>query len=169
MRQLNLARRRKLRGIPRRLRSLDRWADRFATLALPSPEDCGDRGFWNWKLPVISSLANHPSHRLQAHCLQALIQTAANLATQAQSADADRHVACLIEWPCLFHSEVTLFYSRDYYRSFYGDRHALAPRSLAKDYGLQLPSGWVERGFDVTQPEQRGPIEWWLIGQPLES
>ncbi|WP_425330117.1 DUF3916 domain-containing protein [Synechococcus elongatus] len=43
-------------------------------MALPSPKDCGDSGFWNWKLPVISSLANHPSRRLQAHCLQALIQ-----------------------------------------------------------------------------------------------
>ncbi|ABB58617.1 DUF3916 domain-containing protein [Synechococcus elongatus] len=169
MRRLDLSQRRKPRGIPRRLRSLNYWADRFVTLPLPTPEDCGDSGFWNWKLPVIGSLANHPSPRLRSQCLQALIRAADNLAQQTQAAEADCYVACLIELPYLFGSEVTLFYSRSYYRSFYGDRHALAPRSLAQEYGLQIPAGWVERGFDVTQPEQRGPVEWWVVGQLLES
>lgn len=165
MRRLQLSARKKLRGIPRRMRSLARWAECFAGAYYPRAHD---ERFCHWKIPVLSSLVTPPqaTHAMQAQCMRHMLRAAQLLAEAVPNADMGYYkVACLFVLPWLHQSEVTIFYDPAYYAGFFGTAHALAPRSLAKEFGLGLPPGFVERGAPVHL--EGVEEEWWCLGQPL--
>jgi hypothetical protein len=165
MRQLALTSK-KLRGIPRRLRALERWADGFAGTVRPRSAE--RERFCNWKIPVHVHLVEgrQTNRRIQAQCVAAMLRAAEHL-VQAAGTERDGYyrVACLFTWPRLHDSEVTIFYDPTYYRGFMRDVNSLAPRSFVATLGVALPPGCVECGCDITQPDERGPVELWCIGE----
>jgi hypothetical protein len=167
MRQIAITRK-KLRGIPRRLRALDRWADGFAGFVRP-PSSEGER-FCNVRIPVHIALVEgrQTSRRVQAQCVAAMLRAADHLARAAGAGRPGYYrVACLFTWPRLHDSEIALFYDAAEYAGFMSDRNELAPRSLAGSLGLTLPAGFVESGCDITQPDDRRTIELWCIGERI--
>lgn len=167
MRRLAIMERKKVRGVPRRLRALARWADQFAGRHVPRPAR-GDK-YWNWKIPVYAGLVNPPTTTpaLQGECMTHMLTAARHLAEATPAASEGYHrVACLFVLPWLYASEVAIYYDRDYYRTFAGRRHELAPRSLAQEFGLALPDGFVECGYRVYDEEEGVDEEWWCVGQP---
>jgi hypothetical protein len=159
----------KTRGKRRRLRALDRWAEELGSAAIPErPERCD---FWNNKLPVQGTLVRPPTttRDLRRRAIAAMLRAATLMSRSVDTQATEyRRVACLITSPDLFHSEVTVFYARDYYRRFSQPEAAFTSRSLLAEFDLELPSGFVECGRAV-EPEEEGdiPMEWWCIGQPL--
>ncbi|WP_258189842.1 DUF3916 domain-containing protein [Stutzerimonas stutzeri] len=74
-------------------------------------------------------------------------------------------VACLLTWPWLHRSEVTIFYSQDYYEGFLGEHNSLAPERISEKLGLLLPQSFIEHSHDVTQPDDETTVQWWCLGQ----
>lgn len=160
--------RKKVRGAPRRLRSLARWADQFAGRHVPRPQR-GDE-YRNWKIPVYAGLVNPPTttKAIQAVCMRHMLTAATHLAAAVPAASEQYHrVACLFVLPWMYYSEVAIYYEREYYRRFYGRRHELAPRLLSREYGFVVPAGFVERGYRVYDEEEGVDEEWWCVGQEI--
>ncbi|MEA5451618.1 DUF3916 domain-containing protein [Leptolyngbya sp. CCNP1308] len=168
MRRLQLSERKKLRGIPRRLRSLSKWAEQFGGCYYP--RSAAEENYIHWKIPVNSSLANppHTNKRTQAQCMSHMLR-AADLLSQSLPKDYSSYyrVTCLFTLPWMFSSELTIFYNPEYYLRFFGERHELEPRKLSLEYGFTVPNGFVERGFLVKDEAARIDEEWWCIGQPI--
>jgi Protein of unknown function (DUF3916) len=167
MRQIATTRK-KLRGIPRRLRALDRWADSFAGMVRPR-SDQGER-FCNARIPVHIALVEgrQTNRRIQAQCVAAMLRAATHLSHAAGAVRPDYYrVACLFNWPRLHDSEVTLFYDAGYFAGFMREHNALAPRSLTGSLGLAIPDGFVECGCDITQPDDAETVELWCIGERI--
>jgi len=163
LRQLSLSNK-KLRNIPRHLRALEYWASTFEGEFHPRP---GMKRYWNWKIPVINSLVQGPQARVEvrALCVQQLLEAARHLAEAADRSHGYYRVACLLVWPWLHQSEVTIFYDRDYYLSFLGQHNALAPLRLSATLALALPDGFIEHGHPVIGDEGETQ-HWWCIGEP---
>jgi hypothetical protein len=157
----------KLRGIPRRLRALAKWADAFRGLAVPrSPE--GEL-FRNWKIPVHCALVQgrQSTREMQGFCMAQLLLAARHLVEARRPGEGYERVMCLMVWPWLHQSEVAVYYDADYHRGLAGNGNALAPRRLSMELGFEIPAGFVEHSVDVTQPDDAVRVEWWAIGEPL--
>ncbi|MBT0961894.1 DUF3916 domain-containing protein [Denitromonas iodatirespirans] len=165
MRQIALSDK-KLRGIPRRIRALEKWAQGFSGYGRPQSEAL--ERYFNWKIPVHSALVQGRQTNLgiQSRCVAALLKAASCL-TEASSTASNGYyrVACLITWPWLHQSEVTIFYDKSYYESFLGKTNALAPRRISEKLSLSVPARFLEHGHDITQPEDTFPVESWCIGE----
>jgi Protein of unknown function (DUF3916) len=168
MRQLQLSGSKKLRGVPRRLRALSKWSAQFEGCYYP--RSAAGEKYTHCKIPVLSSLVNppHTTKEIQTQCMNYLLQVADCLArSRPENATDYYRVACLFTLPYLFSSEVTVFYDPDYYWSFFGDTHELAPRKLSTGFGILVPDGFVERGCLIKDAEDGTSEEWWCVGQPL--
>lgn len=166
MRRIQISERKKLRGIPRRLRSLSKWPDQFAGFYFPRSED-GEK-YCHWKIPVISSLVNppHTTREIQSQCMSYMLRAASLLAESLPlEYEGYYRVACLFTLPWMHQSEVTIFYDSEYYLRFYGETNEFESRSLSSEFGITIPNGFVERGCVVNV---EGDVEeWWCIGQPI--
>ncbi|WP_434577810.1 DUF3916 domain-containing protein [Pseudomonas sp. Z1-6] len=157
---------RKLRGIPRRLRALERWAAKFEGHCYPKCHE--SERYAHWKIPVIDSLIQGPQAHIevQAFCIQQLLEAGAHLSRAADRSQGYYRVACLLTWPWVHQSEVTVFYDRDYYLSFQGQHNTLAPLRLSDRLALDVPESFIEHGHDVTQSDDEVDVHWWCIGEP---
>lgn len=166
MRQFALSSK-KLRNIPRRQRALALWAAEFAGRYLPAQQT--DARFFNWKVPVHLHLlqGQQTTPDLQAFCIQQLIQAAQHLIQAANAPAPYYRVACLIVWPYLHQSEVTIFYDPQYYQGFLNTKNPLHRSTLLEQLTLEIPLDWQVVGVDVTQPDDPQPVTWWLIGQSV--
>lgn len=164
MRQLALTHK-KLRNIPRRKRALARWAASFAGLIFPQQN--GER-YTHWKIPVHLHMVEgtQTTPELQAFCVQQLIVAAQHLrdAATIEPAPRDYRVACLIIWPYLHQSEVTIFYDPEYYQGFINTQTPLPRSELSHQLALDIPAHWPVCGVDVTQPDDAQTVTWWVIG-----
>lgn len=168
MRCIQLAEHKKLRGIPRRLRALAKWAESFVDYRGSIDEERYQ--YQSFKIPVIDSLVNppHTTRDIQIQSVSHLLRAAELIATSpAVTYTGYYRVACLITLPYLHESEVTLFFCPEYYQRFMGETNALAPRQLSTDFGLRLPAGFVECGSVSLDEETDIRREHWAIGQPL--
>lgn len=154
-----------LRGLHRRLRSIERWASSFHDNFYPRP---GERRYTNWKIPVHEALVEGPQARIevQAFCIQQLLEAATHLSNAADRSQGYYRVACLLTWPWVHQSEVTIFYDQDYYLRFLGETNALKPELLSHTLALHAPAHFIEHGRDVTQPDDEIAVQWWCIGEP---
>jgi hypothetical protein len=137
MRRLDLRPRKKLRNPGRHLRQLAQWPDQIVT-QLPSAEQARGEMFWNFKVPVFSKLVEppHATPDMQRACVAAIF-AAAEAVEKSDRRPKDCRVACLVTTPFLFQSEVTLFFSEDYFRSF-------LPRENSSRTAYE--GGWAESG-----------------------
>jgi hypothetical protein len=165
MRQIALSNK-PLRGIPRRLRALERWASSFRDEFYPRSEHM--ERYTHWKIPVHEALVQGPQARIevQAFCIQQLLEAANHLSNAADQSQGYYRVACLLTWPWVHQSEVTIFYDRDYYLGFLGETNALMPKRISHDLALHTPANFIEHGHDVTQPDDEVAVQWWCIGEP---
>lgn len=165
MRQIAVSNK-KLRGIPRRLRSLETWASSFEGVI--RSQTTQEEKYFNWKIPVHSALVegNQIAIEIQALCVMQLLRAAEYLSDAAPDNPKNYYrVACLLTWPWLHQSEVTIFYNQDYYEGFLGEENSLAPERISEKLGLLLPQSFIEHGHDVTQPDDETTVQWWCLGQ----
>ena len=165
MRQIALTNK-KLRGIPRRVRALEKWALSFSGHVRPRSEEL--ERYFNWKIPVHSALVQgcQTNLEIQSRCAAQLLKAASCLSEASRGiSNGYYRVACLFVWPWLYQSEVTIFYDKDYYESFLGSTNTLVPKRISENLSLSVPSHFLEHGHDVTQPEDIVPVEWWCIGE----
>ena len=165
MRQIALSNK-PLRGIPRRLRALERWAASFREEFYPRSEHM--ERYSHWKIPVHEALVEGPQARIevQAFCIQQLLEAANYLSEAADHSQGYYRVACLLTWPWVHQSEVTVFYDRDYYLGFLGETNALMPERISDALALHIPASFIEHGHDVIHPEDQVAEQWWCIGEP---
>jgi hypothetical protein len=118
MRQLSVNRyKAKVRGVERRLRALDRWVEDFADI---EPYHEGRR-YFNYRIPVLDRLVSPPTttKEIQKRATTSLLKAATHLQKSSlRKALPYYRVAVLLVLPRMFYSEVTVFYSEDYYNSF---------------------------------------------------
>ncbi len=167
----------KVRNIPRRIRSLNRWAETFH-----NPERAvfaEDQHYWNYKIPVEINLiqGKHSKQETKAACAQAMINACYNLMLATAYYDGIPRITTVICLPDMFTSEVCLFRSEEYFQSFItegrsenGSSVLIRERSLAQEWGLILPDGVQELGITFDYYGGDDPDEWfsgerWYYGQ----
>ncbi|MHA7000258.1 DUF3916 domain-containing protein [Aeromonas schubertii] len=162
----------KVRGIKRRLRALDNWADSFEGCF---PSEYADEKYCNWKIPVLDRLVGPPTttNEIQAHCAQAILRAVKHLFEARPDEYNYAIVSALITYPQMFGSEVCIFFDKEYYDSFY-DRNSewqsLTPienRKLSSVLNFDVPNPIIQKGYvHRTKDEWEGEIttyeeEWW--------
>ncbi|MBP2844933.1 DUF3916 domain-containing protein [Dickeya oryzae] len=167
----------KVRNIPRRIRSLNRWAETFHN---PERADFAeDQHYWNYKIPVEINLiqGKHSKQETKAACAQAMINACYNLMIATAGCDGIPRITSVICLPDMFTSEVCLFRSEEYFQSFItegrsenGSSVLIRERSLAQEWGLILPDGVQELGITFDYYGGDDPDEWfsgerWYYGQ----
>ena len=176
MRRLSLTNK-KPRGIPRRLRSLDKWAHQFENW-FPADLKPEDR-YCNWKIPVFRNLVEgrHASKDVRSECAQRLIDACHRLICAKPREAETYRVTCVVCLPDMFSSEVCIYLKEDYFQSHtsvghdkYGSTAAVVGRSLAREWGLVLPDGVAELGLALDYREFEDPEDWfvgerWYFGE----
>ncbi len=153
MRQIALTDK-KLRGIPRRLRAIERWAESFAGW-YPNIESAEDR-YYDFKIPVHVHLVegSQSTADIRRVCAQHLIDVCAHLIAARPDGGIPSWPVAQICTPDMFMSRVTIYTDEEYYRanltasqSRFGGSAMITDRSLAREWGLRLPPGMRERGL----------------------
>jgi len=178
-RRLNRDHRTKIRNIPRRLKTLNLWADTF---------NCPERAlfpeneyYWNFKIPVDINLVQgkYSTLRDKAACAQAMINACSNLITVTADMDYCPRITAVICLPDMFTSEICLYRSEEYYQSFIiearsenGASALINERSLASEWGLILPANVQELGIALEYYGSEDYDEWftgerWYYGQVM--
>jgi len=181
MRQLNIGReKKKLRGVKRRLRALDYWAD-SAKGYFPSED--ADEKYSNWKIPVYQGLVEPPTTNIaiQKHCIYALLR-AANYFVEAKPKEMEHAiVTVLIPYPDMFSSEICVFFDQDYFVEFYqrnNEWQSLTPTTepqLSSTLDFIVPAPFSEVGFHhKIQDKDEDEIftfenEWWSYREKVIS
>ncbi len=145
------------------------------TTVFPEEERHGC-GFWRMKLPVSPGMIDGPevSTDVRKTCIQTIIDRAYYLVTIKPVDHTDTRVVASITLPELFDAQIIVFYGSDYFSSFFNrdtsdQRWLPLPigRSLAKEWGLHIPGGFAEIGFqEIIQINDCTYIgEYWCIGE----
>lgn len=176
MRRLALSNK-KLRGIPRRLRSLKRWSKSYENQFPDIRSDDYSYGYWNVKIPVHTYLVQgkQTNKGIQSFCAQALIDAAYNIHKAKKNNERNIRVTCSIVIPDMFSSELCLFTSEEYFKEHtkegngrFGQIIPLNGRSLIEEWGLKLPDGFSELGVIRLDENDEGELyqsEHWYIGE----
>jgi len=182
--RLALGKTRPVRNAEKHLKAVEDWAAGFAGF-FPAPGD-RYRPCDHWHVPVDQRLVDPPNARPehQRRVLQAMIDAARHLVAARPKNRTKEKVYILTRWPDLFMAEVGVFLDPAYGRHFECRAHRYQTwtpldrrrRSLVRDLGLVLPTGWRERGYHERQEdpddEEPGGIrvfesEVWVIGEPI--
>ncbi|MCY1491249.1 hypothetical protein D9M68_250270 [compost metagenome] len=165
----------KLRGTSRRLRSLRSWSQSLAGF-FPSQSDLDD-GYWNIKIPVISTLLDgkDSSSAIRSECAQCLIDAAYSIYTCKSRSQNYCRVTCVITQPYMFNSEICVFASEQYFGEHtvpgtgrFGRIANIAGRSICAEWGLEIPAGFEELGVIREEADEEGVVfysEYWYIGE----
>ncbi|MBS9435041.1 DUF3916 domain-containing protein [Photorhabdus hainanensis] len=167
----------KLRGIPRRLRSLKIWSESYRTYFPVITENDYSYGYWNVKIPVHSALVQgkQTNKNIQSTCAQDLIDAAYNIYKAKPDNINNIRITCSIVLPDMFSSELCIFTSEEYFNehtrngySRFGKITLLSERSLCKEWNLRLPDGFSELGIlRISEDDEGKPYysEHWYIGE----
>lgn len=161
----------KLRGVQRRLKALDLWADSMIH-EIPYHKD---QKYWNYKIPVLDRLVCPPTtnNEIQSRALSSLLKAASHLANSSLSNELPYYrVAVLLVLPNMFASEVTAFFDKTYYESFFYENSLLPNNEQPSEiFEIDLPPGIEQRGTLVEWDDEYedGEIvkcseKWWTIG-----
>jgi len=162
----------KLRGIKRRLKAFDKWADSFKGYF---PFEHANEKFWNCKISILDRLVNPPTTNkaLQAHCARAMLRAAEFLDAEKSKHLQEAQVTVLLTYPNMFDSELCIFFDEVYFEQFFIRNNAvltltpLVDKSLVKQLNIDLPKSFNETGFQcIINDEWDGESyqtveEWW--------
>lgn len=159
----------KVRGIPRRLRSLKRWSENFIGWF---PDDLQPLdNYCTWRIPVLSSLVEgkHAKLPVQAECAQRLIDACGYLIKAKPKEASAFRVTCRIVLPAMFDSRVCIYLNEEAFRAHaseggneYGTTTLIRGRSLANEWNLFLPDGVHELGVHESYRSEED--EWFVEG-----
>lgn len=161
----------KVRNIPRRLKALAEWATRFEGYF---PDDLTlDQKYSNWKIPVITTLVEgkQSTTAIRKECAQQMINAAHNMLQAKPQNAIDSRVVAVICLPEMFSSEICVYTDLDYHRAhipLFDSEHCPSNKSLAAEWGLELPGGMKERGLCYTAEDSDGQpyeVERWYFGE----
>jgi hypothetical protein len=158
----------KLRGINRRLKSIDNWAESFNGYF---PEEYSTEKYMNYKIPVLDRLVNTPTttKNIQAHCLKAILKATAYIEKAKPKKLNNSIVTVLVTYPDMFSSEICIFFNEEYFRTFFERNNEtekliqLSGKSLAQDLEVDIPANFKEIGFQFTVKDDSDIFneEWW--------
>jgi hypothetical protein len=162
----------KVRGVKRRLRALDKWADSFEGYF---PSEYASERYWNWKLPVLDRLVGPPTttDEIQKHCAEAILRAVKHLLDAKPEKHGHVVVSALITYPEMFGSEICIFFDKDYFDSFFdrtSEWQSLTPienNELSLSLDFEVPFPLTQKGFiHKTKDEWEGEVitneeEWW--------
>jgi hypothetical protein len=146
-----------------------------ATQAFPA-EDSQDRGYWHLHVPVGQSFIDSfkTPHSIRQLCVQTLLDAADRLRGLRTDVCTSTRVVVAIDLPNLFDSQIIVFFGDHHYGTFF-DRHTdeqqwnllPADRSLAKEWGLRMPPGFLQRGYreHIANDDYVQHGEIWFIGE----
>jgi len=166
----------KPRGIPRRIRFLQRWSSSFRGFY---PRDLApSESYWNFKIPVIRSMVEgrHSTMDLKKICAQALIDAAHYVwLAKPDDAPSEARVTCCICLPEMFASELCIYNKQDYFcehtsegEGRFGKIEKISSKSIAFEWGLVLPTGFKELGVSCLYEGDDGKMyvsEHWYFGE----
>lgn len=166
----------KLRGVKRRLRALEKWSAGFDGAF---PADIAEERYYNFKIPVLRSLVEGKwtTPAIQAECAQRLIDACRRLMSSKPAAAAPYHVVATVCIPDMFTSEVCIYTDEGYFRGHtqpssdkFGSTTLITDRSLAKEWSLDLPAGMNERGVLLRYEGYEDNDDWyvsehWFFGE----
>lgn len=163
---------RKVRGKQRRCRALAR---RLSECTSEFPASHDERGYWHLHLPVAQGFIDAPRIplRVRRECIQLVLDACCRLCSRRPPTVFARVVAA-ISTPSLFGSQLIVFYSPPYFDSFFNRRgpeqqwiSLPAARSLAREWELTLPNGFMERGFHehIHDEDFEQDSEIWFFGE----
>ena len=138
----------KVRGVPRRLKALARWANSFEGFF---PGDLAQAArYYNFKIPVLATMVEgkQATDAIRRQCAQHLINACQHLIDARPDGAPDCKVVASISLPDMFSSEVCIYTSPAYHRARtqpsndqYGCSRLITDRDLAAQWGLALPPG----------------------------
>jgi len=107
----------KLRGIKRRIRSLEKWSGEFKGYF---PETDNETKYIHWKVPVLDRMVEGraATPNLKSKCVQELINAATHLMA-AKPKESTARVTVLLTWPDTFSSEICIFVNEEYFQQFF--------------------------------------------------
>lgn len=138
-RRLSVRRKKKVRGVRRRLQDVIAMPRRYGQ-TLPEPNRWG---YIDFKLPVEQGLVEG-SHVRLAHlkqCAQTLLDLCDHLTRHAATVSGAPKVVASICLPDMFSSRVTLFWDNDYYKKFF-QRNELSQTWTRLDAEDSLAARW---------------------------
>jgi hypothetical protein len=165
--------RKKLRGVPRRLRALRTWANTFKGYFPAKSELHPADHYWNLKLPVDLNLVESrwTTDEIRTACAQALVDAAEHLFSAKPEWASGYRVTASVTVDSLFSSEVCIYLDEAYFLSHASpneSNEALAGRSLSQAWGVQLPPAFGEVGLRTYNESDEGekiPKESWWWGE----
>ncbi len=169
----------KLRGIPRRIRAIQKWPSMFCE-KFPTPQEIETGwGYWNYKIPVHRGMVEgkYATEATKRECAQALINACGNLIEAKPEWASHYRVTCSICIPDMFTSELCVYLNEDYYQGHVGNssnehgyQERIANRSLSSEMELVLPKGVQEIGvlwsYNASEDiEDHYISEHWVYGE----
>jgi hypothetical protein len=169
--------RKKLRGIPRRLRALAKWPSSFEG-SFPSGLGRAN-GFVNYKLAVHEALVDGKSATLTQRraAAQSLLDACAHLIAAKPPGAASFRVVATVCLPRMFPSEVCIYTDEEYFQemvrvgqSRHGATKRIEGRILAGEWGLTMSATMREFGLayenmTAADPDDRCAGEYWFFGE----
>ncbi len=145
----------KLRGIPRRLRALRKWANDIRDGGFPLQHEIEENSYWNWKIPTHWLLVEgkQSTQAMKNEIVEMMLGACAGLIQAKPDWASSYRVTCWICVPNMHSSEICIFRDEPYFRSKVdecrdetGFQSKIAGRSLSSEWGFAVPPGLSELG-----------------------
>jgi hypothetical protein len=146
MRRMDLHPQKKLRNPQRHIRALRRWQAN-THLHLPSENKLNSEEYSLYlRLPVYKKVSDPPrtTPELQRECIMCMIGAAQTIRSHLKLKRAYR-LAVLLQTPNLFHSEVTVFFDKEYLKTF------LPPKEHGTSRSETLAVTTKQADFDLVE------------------
>ena len=161
----------KPRGLSRRCANMVR-AIQAQTATFPCPHL--ERDFWHWHPPLEREIVGpRAPFGVRRFCVQTLLDGALRLTTLAPQ-DQTTRVVVAINATDFWRSQIIVFFGAEYYERFF-ERDSSSQiwkplphsRSVAREWNLEFPDSFAERGFRETlnEPGFHEENELWFFGQ----
>ena len=145
------------------------------TEAFPE-EDHAGWGYWHLHVPVDQAVIDSQKtpHWVRRQCVQSLMDRSEHLRHLKPAADEAIRVVALISLPDLWDSQIIVFFGDKYFGRFFErdlEGQTWTPlresRSLAREWGLEIPSGFQEKGYheSIRDEDYSREGEVWLAGE----
>ncbi len=148
------------------------------TKVFPQPHEPSGiySGYWHLPLPVAQDFIDSAKapFGVRRLCVQTLVNRAYHLAAIAPVGDTSTRVVVAVSLPNLWQSQIIVFFGSDYFDKFFSRNTATQTwtrleghRSLVREWKIQLPDGFSERGYheEIDEPDFHQSGEIWFVGQ----
>ncbi len=139
-------------------------------------EDWPGAGYWHLHVPVDQAFIDSQKtpHWVRRQCVQVLIDRSEYLRRLKPESDEPIRVVASISLPHLWDSQIDVFFDQEYFSTFFerdsgGQRWTPLgeSRSLSRDWGLNMPDAFQERGCHehIRDEDYSQDGELWFFGE----